>query len=147
MKDLVEYYKIIEAGLERINLNPIKSRGNIEGSWSIIHNKFPIWIDLWSDNHNNVFFQVSAPLTDSKIQVDDTLYQELLEINSELCGFAFCLIKGKVVLKETQYLHEITPEEIGTKIFNLCNYLDSLIPHLEGNFADNINPGIPPYIE
>ncbi len=145
MPNLHKYYSTVEEAIAKIGLDPAKFRGEQEGEWTLLRGEHSIWIDVWNDPIEKVaYLQVVAPVIEIPEEYQTVLFRELLEINLQLCGIAFCVHGENIVLKGTRVAEGLDVEEAYAMIMLVSKYVSNFFPKLWKKYFNNGEPGRPP---
>ncbi len=145
MPKLHKYYSTVEESIARIGLDPKKFRGNQKGEWTLQRGDYSIWIDVWHDAAEDVaYMQVVAPVMEIPAETATVLFKELLQINLQLCGVAFCVHGEKVVLKGTRVAEGLDVEEAFAMIMLVGKYVDNFTPKLKKRYFNDGIAGAAP---
>ncbi len=140
-----QYTDIVEQGIREIGLDPDTFRGDLDGEWSIRLGENDLWIDLWEDElSGQVYFQVVAPVFDVAQLMPRVFYEELLNLNLEMCGVAFCLHGKKVVLKSTRTATGLDVEEVYSILLIMGKYVKSFSRVLSDKYFNEGHAGDAP---
>jgi len=145
MPNLHKYYRTVEDAIAKIGLDPSVFRGDKEGEWTLQRGEFSIWIDVWNDPVEKVtYLQVVSPVMSIPEEYQITLFRELLQINLQLCGIAFCVHGENIVLKGTRVAEGLDVEEAYAMIMLVSKYVSSFAPQLLKKYFNDGEPGAPP---
>ncbi len=145
MPKLEQYYQTVEQGIAKIGLDPTNFRGAQAGEWTLQRGDYSIWIDLWNDANEQVdYLQVVAPVMQIPEEAEMVLFKELLQINLQLCGVAFCVHGENVVLKATRVAEGLDVEEVYAIIMLVSKYVSNFAPLLLKRYFNNGAPGNAP---
>ena len=145
MPNLHKYYNTVEAAIAKIGLDPAKFRGEQLGEWSLQRGEHAIWIDVWNDEIEAVtYLQVVAPVMKIPDESTASLFKELLQVNLQLCGVAFCVHGENVVLKSTRVAEGLDVEEAHAMIMLVGKYVNNFAPKLLKRHFNSGMAGIPP---
>ena len=140
-----KYTDIVEQGIREIGLDPDTFQGDLDGEWSIRLGENDLWIDLWEDELSGQFyFQVVAPVFDVAQLMPRVFYEELLNLNLEMCGVAFCLHGKKVVLKSTRTATGLDVEEVYSILLIMGKYVKSFSEVLSDKYFNEGQAGDAP---
>ena len=140
-----KYTDIVEQGIREIGLDPDTFQGDLDGEWSIRLGENDLWIDLWEDELSGQFyFQVVAPVFDVAQLMPRVFYEELLNLNLEMCGVAFCLHGKKVVLKSTRTATGLDVEEVYSILLIMGKYVKSFSKVLSDKYFNEGQAGDAP---
>lgn len=140
-----KYIDIVEQGIHEIGLDPEMFRGELDGEWSIRMGQNDLWIDLWADDlSDQVYFQVVAPVVDVSQIMPVVFYEELLNLNLEMCGVSFCLHGKKVVLKSTRTASGLDVEEVYSMLLIMGKYVKSFTKVLNNKYFNEGEAGDAP---
>ena len=104
-----------------------------------------LWIDLWADDvSDQVYFQVVAPVFDVSQMMPRMFYEELLNLNLEMCGVSFCLHGKKVVLKSTRTAFGLDVEEVYSILLIMGKYVKSFSRILNDKYFNEGQAGDAP---
>ncbi len=147
MPNLHKYYTTVEQAIAKIGLDPAKFRGENEGEWTLHRGDYVIWIDVWRDNvEQTTYLQVVAPVMEIPTESQMVLYKDLLQINLQLCGVAFCVQGENVILKGTRVAEGLDVEEAFAMIMLVGKYVSNFAPRLLERYFNNGSPGQPPKV-
>lgn len=145
MPDLHKYYNTVEQAIAKIGLDPAVFRGEQAGEWTLQKGEYAIWIDVWNDEVEKLaYLQVIAPVMNIADEAQGILYKELLQINLQLCGIAFCVHGEKVVLKGTRVAEGLDVEEAFAMIMLVSKYVNNFAPKLIKRYSNNGIAGVAP---
>ena len=145
MPNLTKYYNIVEQAIAKIGLDPTLFRGEQAGDWTLRRGDYNIWIDVWNDEREAVtYLQVVAPVMEIPAETQNVLFRELLQINLQLCGIAFCVHGDQIVLKGTRVAEGLDMEEAYAMIMLVSKYVHTFAPRMLQKYFNNGAPGVPP---
>lgn len=145
MPKLDKYYTIVEQAIAKIGLDPASFRGEQLGDWTLQRGDYSIWIDVWYDQNEKVsYVQVVAPVMEIPEETQNLLFRELLQINVQLCGVAFCVHGNKIILKATRVAEGLDVEEAYAMIMLVGKYVNNFAPRLLKKYFNGGAPGAAP---
>ena len=145
MPNLHKYYTTVEEAIAKIGLDPTVFRGDQLGEWTLQRGEHAIWIDVWNDAVENVaYLQVVSPVMKIPDESTAVLFKELLQINLELCGVAFCVHGENVGLKGTRVAEGLDVEEAYAMIMLVGKYVNNFSEKLTKRYFNNGVAGVPP---
>lgn len=125
MDNLNYYYNVIENAIAKIGLDPQVARQKQAGQWTITKGKIPVWIYVfYRQQEKRIYFQVVAPVMKMPGTQKGAIAQELLELNNQLFGVAFCTSKGQVFIKTIREAEGLDNNEALSMIMRVGNYAD-----------------------
>ncbi|MCC6251749.1 MAG: YbjN domain-containing protein [Bacteroidia bacterium] len=79
---------LVEQSIVEIGKDPVLSRGDKPGQWTISYKGSTVWIDIFNfpDNPNRYYFQVMSPLLRVPDRNHEEIFRNILEINHNLYG-------------------------------------------------------------
>ena len=145
MPNLNKYYSTVEEAIAKIGLDPAVFRGERLGEWTLQRGEYAIWIDVWDDvNEGVAYLQVVAPVMRIPDEATAVLFKELLQINLQLCGAAFCVHGENAVLKGTRVAEGLDVEEAYAMIMLVGKYVHNFAPKLLQRYFNDGEAGTPP---
>lgn len=125
MDNLNIFYSIVENALAKIGLAPRVARQKNAGQWTITKGKIPVWIDVfYSHQEKRAYFQVTSPVMKMPTTNRSAIAQELLQLNNQLFGVAFCTKKGQIFIKTIREADGLDSNEALSMILRVGNYAD-----------------------
>ena len=124
MDNLKFYYNIVENAIARIGLDPQVARKG-PGKWTITKGQIPVWVNVFfSAQAKRIYFQVAAPVMKMPPQNQGELALELLQLNNQLYGVAFCTNNGNIFIKTIREAEGLDNNEANAMIMRVGNYAD-----------------------
>jgi hypothetical protein len=108
---LATYYKLVDAAITDLGLNPDETRGEQAGQWNLKKGKFDIMIDVW-EQENQFLFQVVSPLCGLPDDNKEAFLLHLLKKNYGMSSIAYAIMEESVFLKYTTEANTLTKENI-----------------------------------
>lgn len=125
MNNLHYYYNVVENAMAKLGLNPQTARQKKAGQWTITKGQIPVWIDIfYYEIEKRIYFQVVAPVMKLPEQNQEKMGMELLAINHQLFGVAFCIHKDQVLLKTIREAEGLDSNEVYAMILRAGNYAE-----------------------
>lgn len=125
MDNLNFYYNIVENAIAKLGLDPQVARRQQAGKWTITKGKIPVWIDVYYiEREKRIYFQVASPVMKMPGTNNGKIAQELLALNNQLFGVAFCTNKHHVYIKTIREAEGLDMNEAFSMILRVGNYAD-----------------------
>ena len=129
---LETYYKMVDAAISDLGLNPEEVKGDQPGQWNLKKGKFDIMVDVW-EQEKNFLFQVVSPLCSLPEENKEGFMLFLLQKNYGLSGVAYAIMDESVFLKYTSEANSLTKESIVSILTKIAFYAEqsSFVPSEE----------------
>ena len=135
MDSLNFYYNIVENAIAKIGLDPQVARQQQAGKWTITKGKIPVWIDVYYiEREKRIYFQVASPVMKMPGTDNGKLALELLSLNNQLFGVAFCTNNNHVYIKTIREAEGLDMNEALSMIMRVGNYADQYDDVLKKKF-------------
>jgi hypothetical protein len=108
---LDNYYKLVDAAITDLGLNPDETRGEQAGQWNLKKGRFDIMIDVW-EQENQFLFQIVSPLCGLPDDSKEAFLLHLLKKNYGMSSIAYAIMEESVFLKYTTEATTLTKENI-----------------------------------
>lgn len=105
------YYKLVDAAVADLGLNPNEVRGEQPGQWNLKKGKFDIMVDVW-EQENQVLFQIVSPLCSLPDENREAFLIHILQKNYGMSSLAYSIMEDSVFLKYTTEANTLTKEMI-----------------------------------
>jgi hypothetical protein len=105
------HYKLVDAAISDLGLNPDEVKGDQPGQWNLKKGKFDIMIDVW-EQEKQFLFQIVAPLCALPSENKEGFLLYLLQKNYGLSSIAYAVMEDAVYLKHTTEISSLTKENI-----------------------------------
>ena len=135
MNNLHFYFNTIEKAIEKIGLDPQITRQKNPGQWNLRRGQTSVWVDVYfHQKEKRAYFQVAAPVMKLPGANNGKLALELLALNNQLFGVAFCLINENIYIKTTREAEGLDINEAFSMILRVGNYADHYSQLLKQKF-------------
>ncbi|MEM9983209.1 MAG: hypothetical protein AAF734_11995, partial [Bacteroidota bacterium] len=58
-ESIKHYYEIVETCIKDLGVDPISSRGELEGQWNLKRGSASVWVDVWEmESNKQIYFQL-----------------------------------------------------------------------------------------
>jgi len=108
---LATYYKLVDAAISDLGLNPDETRGEQAGQWNLKKGRFDIMVDVW-EQENQFLFQIVCPLCGLPDDNTEGFLLHLLKKNYGMSSIAYAIMEESVFLKYTTEANSLTKENI-----------------------------------
>ena len=105
------YYKLVDAAIADLGLNPDEIRGEQPGQWNLKKGKFDIMVDVW-EQENQILFQIVSPLCALPDENREAFLMYILQKNYGMSSLAYAIMEDSVFLKHTTEANTLTKELI-----------------------------------
>lgn len=105
------YYKLVDAAIADLGLNPDEVRGEHPGQWNLKKGKFDIMVDVW-EQENQALFQIVSPLCSLPDENREAFLIHILQKNYGMSSLAYAIMEDSVFLKHTTEANTLTKELI-----------------------------------
>lgn len=105
------YYKLVDAAIADLGLNPNEIRGEQPGQWNLKKGKFDIMVDVW-EQENQILFQIVSPLCALPDENREAFLMYILQKNYGMSSLAYAIMEDSVFLKHTTEANTLTKELI-----------------------------------
>jgi len=105
------YYKLVDAAIADLGLNPDEVRGEHPGQWNLKKGKFDIMVDVW-EQENQILFQIVSPLCSLPDENREAFLIHILQKNYGMSSLAYAIMEDSVFLKHTTEANTLTKELI-----------------------------------
>ena len=148
MENLNFYYRMVEECISRLGVDPVSTRGQEEGQWSLVKSYAKVWLDLWNiEKEGRAYFQVLSPVlkvTDVAPDRKAELCEELLKINHSLYGVAFTIYNDFVWIKVIREASGMDSNEAMAMISRVGTYSDEYDDFLKNKYLPPQPPSAAP---
>lgn len=145
MANIEDYFKVIEAAITELGVEPDKCRDEKEqGAWALSNGQQEVWLDCWHiEAEDQVYFQALSPVLEIPNDMDAPFYREVLEINYNLFGVAFGVYKNMLAIKVIREAKGMDKDECRAMITRVGNYAAEYGPVLAEKYF-NSDPNTAP---
>lgn len=105
------YYKLVDAAIADLGLNPDEVKGEQPGQWNLKKGKFDIMVDVW-EQENQILFQIVSPLCSLPDENREAFLLYILQKNYGMSSLAYAIMEDSVFLKHTTEANTLTKELI-----------------------------------
>ena len=123
----------IEKAIEKLGVDPEKTRGTNKNQWDLYKGKLHLMLDLFAVSEKKAFFQILSPISDIPENECD-FFKFLLEQNHTIVGASVTKFKDKIYLKNIREISELTTEEILNLITSTSIHAEELIQKMKEIF-------------
>ena len=117
------YYKLVDAAIADLGLNPDETRGEQPGQWNLKKGKFDIMIDVW-EQEKQFLFQVVCPLCALPDENREAFLIHLLQKNYGMSSMSYAMMEDSVFLKHTTEANTLTKENISMLLTKTAFYAE-----------------------
>lgn len=135
MENLHYYYAIVEEALLKLNINPLKVRGDEPGQWNLKKGSAGVWLDVWHDPEDKrSYFQVMSPIIPLPKQNKEKLFEDILHKNNYMFGTFFVVFNKKVWIKVNRECRGMDADEAYNLIKRTGTFADLYDDELSENY-------------
>jgi len=139
MSNLLNFYEIVEKGIESLGIPPKSARAQESGQWDFNRGSAVIAVGvISSDRFPNGYFYVSSILMSAEevtAEKKEEFYKTMCEMNSSLVNMKLCINDNLVQLISNRDAIGLDIEEVATTINSLSYYADLLDDRLKESFT------------
>lgn len=139
MSNLLNFYEIVEKGIESLGIPPISARAQESGQWDFNRGSAVIAVGvICSDRFPNGYFYVSSILMnvdDVPSEKKEDFYKRICEMNASLVNMKLCVANNQVQLISNRDAIGLDIVEVETTINSLSYYADLLDDMLKVSFT------------
>lgn len=117
------YYKLVDAAIADLGLNPDETRGEQPGQWNLKKGKFDIMVDVW-EQEKQFLFQVVCPLCALPDENREAFLIHLLQKNYGMSSLSYAMMEDSVFLKYTTEANTLTKENISMLLTKTAFYAE-----------------------
>lgn len=131
MKELDNYYNLIEEAIKGLGVDPEKCVGKTKGQWNLQKGSVSVWLDVWHiEKEDRAYFQAISPVMRIPTNRKEEFFEELLSLNHSLFGVSFTIYNGNVWLKAIREVDGLDKNEamfMTTRIGNYSDHYDDIL--------------------
>ena len=131
MSNIQNFYDLIERSIQQLGVDPITTRGQIAGQWSLVKGSAKVYIDCWHiESEGRSYFQVMAPVMQIPADRKESFYFDLLSFNNKLYSSAFVLHNDWAwvkMLRECDGLDQAETFAIISRVGHYADQYDDLL--------------------
>lgn len=147
MEDLQVYYAMVENVILGFGVDPVTCRGDKPGMWKLYKGSAEVWIDIWYiEREQRAYFQAMAPVMAVPTQNREEFFKELLVLNDQMFGVAFCIYNDWAYIKEIREVEGLGQSEVESTLNRVGIYSDDYDDMLRTKYGGSnpVPPGAPP---
>lgn len=125
MSNIQNTYDMIESCIRSLGVDPLTTRREQAGSWSLVRGSARVYIDCWHiEKEGRSYFQVMSPVMQIPATNRETFYCDLLSFNDKLFSCAFALYNDWAWIKMIRECDGLDAEEAFAIIQRVGSYAD-----------------------
>lgn len=119
------YLQVVEDAIAMLGVDPVETRGDEEGKWSLENGGSKVWVDCWYiEKEGRYYTQVMSPVFKYPEDQLCDISRELLTVNDKLYQCSFTLYNDYVWLKTIREAKGLDKDECYGMITRIGNYAE-----------------------
>ncbi len=135
-------YALVEKCISDLGIDPILSRGDKPGQWTITYKNSTVWVDIFNfqDNPDRYYFQVMSPLLRVPDRNQEAIFKNILEINHNLYGSWISIKENWMYVLSLREAENIDESEINATFDRVAFYSSDYYGKLSFKYEGSWDP-------